>query len=56
MSQEGDLLLTGTPEGVGPVLPGDSVSCALKDGSSGKELLKLDFEAVQREKGYQFIE
>ncbi|KAF9447602.1 hypothetical protein P691DRAFT_782211 [Macrolepiota fuliginosa MF-IS2] len=53
--EEGDLLLTGTPDGVGPVVPGDSVSCALKD-ASGKELLKLEFDAVEREKGYHFVE
>ena len=52
--QEGDLLLTGTPSGVGPVQPGDNVLCALKD-AEGKELLKLEFNAVQRERGYQFV-
>jgi len=53
MLQEGDLILTGTPQGVGPVLPGDQVECALL-GPDGERLLALDFEAVQRQGGYQF--
>ncbi|KAF5357888.1 hypothetical protein D9756_001204 [Leucocoprinus leucothites] len=52
--EEGDLLLTGTPEGVGPVEPGDKVLCALKD-AQGKELLKLEFDAIRRDQGYQFV-
>lgn len=48
------MLLTGTPSGVGPVEPGDSVLCALKD-AEGKELLKLEFNVVRRERGYQFV-
>ena len=51
--QEGDLILTGTPQGVGPILPGDHVECALL-GPEGHRFLTLDFEAVQRQGGYQF--
>lgn len=51
--QEGDLILTGTPSGVGPVVPGDKVECTLKD-STGKQLASLDFAAVQREGGYHY--
>ena len=53
VSQEGDLILTGTPSGVGPVVPGDKVECTLKD-STGKQLASLDFNAVQREGGYHY--
>lgn len=53
LQQEGDLVLTGTPSGVGPVVPGDEVACILAD-ASGKELSSLDFTAVAREGGYQF--
>ena len=52
-SQEGDLILTGTPSGVGPVVPGDKVECTLKD-STGKQLATLDFAAVQRQIGYLY--
>lgn len=51
--QEGDLVLTGTPSGVGPLNPGDTVECALAD-TSGKQLATLDFVAVAREGGYLF--
>jgi acylpyruvate hydrolase len=51
--EEGDVLLTGTPEGVGAVVPGDAVECQLS-GPDGKELLSLNFAAVQRESGYNF--
>ena len=52
--QEGDLILTGTPSGVGPVAPGEKVECTLKD-ASGKVLATLDFAAVQREGGYSYV-
>jgi len=52
--EEGDLVLTGTPSGVGPVNLGDNVECQLVDLSSGKELSKLIFQAVERQGGYQF--
>ena len=52
--QEGDLILTGTPSGVGPLNPGDHVSRTLEDITSGKTLGTLDFDTVQREGGYLF--
>ncbi|THV04001.1 hypothetical protein K435DRAFT_714993 [Dendrothele bispora CBS 962.96] len=51
--EEGDLVLTGTPSGVGPVVAGDKVECLLAD-PSGKELDSIVFTAVNREGGYQF--
>ncbi|OJA10218.1 hypothetical protein AZE42_05514 [Rhizopogon vesiculosus] len=51
--EEGDLILTGTPSGVGPLSPGDSVECALAD-STGKVLDEVKFTAVSRDAGYQF--
>ncbi|KAJ3514205.1 hypothetical protein NLJ89_g2506 [Agrocybe chaxingu] len=53
--EEGDVILTGTPSGVGPIQPGDKIECALSQ-PNGEELLKLDFEAIQREGGYSFKE
>lgn len=54
--KEGDVILTGTPSGVGPVVPGDKVACQLSRSASdgGEELISLEFEAVQREGGYRF--
>ncbi|KAJ4478433.1 hypothetical protein J3R30DRAFT_3657617 [Lentinula aciculospora] len=51
--EEGDLVLTGTPAGVGPIKAGDQVECALED-AEGKEMAKLSFGVADREGGYQF--
>lgn len=48
------MILTGTPSGVGPVQPGDKVDCTLEDNSTGMELAKFEFEAVQRDGKYEF--
>jgi len=52
--ETGDVILTGTPSGVGPVEPGDKVDCSLKDNATGVELAKLEFEAVERVGRYEF--
>ncbi|KAF7298316.1 FAA-hydrolase domain-containing protein [Mycena kentingensis (nom. inval.)] len=52
--EEGDLILTGTPEGVSQVSPGDKVECTLVDTASGKQLALLEFDAVSRAGGYKF--
>lgn len=51
--EEGDLLLTGTPEGVGPVKNGDKLLAALET-ADGKELLKWAGIAKDRVGGYKF--
>ncbi|KAF8121977.1 hypothetical protein EV363DRAFT_1275548 [Boletus edulis] len=51
--EEGDLILTGTPSGVGPVAPGDTVECTLAE-PSGKILDQLTFTAISRNGGYLF--
>jgi acylpyruvate hydrolase len=52
--QDGDLLLTGTPSGVGPIKDGDVITCSLWDLPSGKELSKLKFNAAGRAGGYEY--
>ncbi|EPQ57775.1 hypothetical protein GLOTRDRAFT_114416 [Gloeophyllum trabeum ATCC 11539] len=52
--EEGDLVLTGTPSGVGPLSPGETVECELLDTVSGKQLSSLKFYAVERQGGYHF--
>jgi acylpyruvate hydrolase len=52
--QEGDLLLTGTPSGVGPFEPSDDISCGLIDASTGQVLAELRHGVVARESGYTF--
>ncbi|KAK9896363.1 hypothetical protein P389DRAFT_78282 [Cystobasidium minutum MCA 4210] len=51
--EEGDLLLTGTPEGVGPVKNGDKLLAALET-ADGKQLLKWAGTAKDRVGGYKF--
>lgn len=52
--EEGDLILTGTPSGVGAIVPGDQVECTLSDPSTGKQLATLSFGVVERNGGYEF--
>ncbi|PSR77574.1 hypothetical protein PHLCEN_2v7764 [Hermanssonia centrifuga] len=52
--QEGDLVLTGTPSGIGPIVEGDKVECLLSDPTSGKILASLNFGAVNRVAGYSY--
>ncbi|KAJ3770477.1 hypothetical protein FB446DRAFT_744247 [Lentinula raphanica] len=51
--EEGDLVLTGTPAGVGPIVAGDEVECALSE-EEGKDLGMLNFSVVDRQGGYMF--
>ncbi|KAJ2775199.1 hypothetical protein IWQ56_000196 [Coemansia nantahalensis] len=44
--EEGDLVLTGTPKGVGPIQPGEHVTAGLE--YRGEELSRLEFDAVAR--------
>jgi acylpyruvate hydrolase len=54
--EEGDIILTGTPKGVGPVVPGDVMRAGVKIG--GKELKEGYIEvAVEESKSsYEFQE
>jgi len=52
--ETGDVILTGTPAGVGPVKPGDKVECRLEDDGTNVELAKFEFEAVERNGRYEF--
>ena len=44
--REGDLIFTGTPEGVARVEPGDNLVCALRNGGESHELIRLELEIV----------
>ncbi|KAJ1752975.1 hypothetical protein LPJ79_000797 [Coemansia sp. RSA 1821] len=44
--EEGDLVLTGTPKGVGPIEPGEHVVAGLE--YEGQELSRIEFDAVER--------
>ncbi|EST07726.1 Fumarylacetoacetase, C-terminal [Kalmanozyma brasiliensis GHG001] len=51
--EEGDLLLTGTPSGVGEVKDGDVMHCGLED-QSGNLLEQLKINVANRVGGYEF--
>ncbi|OMP87370.1 putative hydrolase, partial [Diplodia seriata] len=52
--EKGDIVLTGTPKGVGPVATGDIMKAALSYGD--KELATLDVDVKDREGLYEFKE
>jgi acylpyruvate hydrolase len=53
--EEGDLVLTGTPAGVGRVVVGDKVECALVDGTTKEELQRITFGVRDRVAGYLYM-
>jgi len=53
--ESGDLVLTGTPAGVGPVVAGDKVECALVDATTNVELQRITFGVRDRVAGYRYL-
>ncbi|KAG8813631.1 Acylpyruvase fahd1, mitochondrial [Serendipita sp. 400] len=52
--EEGDLILTGTPEGVGPISAGDAITAGIQVPDSEQTLATLDLKAVDRNGPYSF--
>jgi len=54
--EKGDIVLTGTPKGVGPVVPGDVMVAGLKVG--GKELpeARIEVQVEESTSTYEFKE
>lgn len=44
----GDVVLTGTPKGVGPIKAGDVITAGLKPGSADKDLMRVTFNVADR--------
>jgi acylpyruvate hydrolase len=53
--EEGDLILTGTPAGVGPIVAGDKIECALVDAGTTEVLERVDFGVTDRVGGYFYV-
>jgi acylpyruvate hydrolase len=53
--EEGDLILTGTPAGVGPIVTGDKIECALVDATTNEVLERVDFGVRDRVGGYPYM-
>jgi acylpyruvate hydrolase len=45
----GDVMLTGTPKGVGQIVQGDVVTCGLRVGSEEKDILGMKFDVKDRQ-------
>lgn len=44
----GDVILTGTPSGVGPVKAGDVITAGMKPGKAEKDIVSLRFNVADR--------
>ena len=49
--ERGDLILTGTPKGVGPVFPGDTLTAGLRVDGQEIEEGRIEVEVKEREGG-----
>ena len=54
--EKGDIVLTGTPKGVGPVVPGDVMRAGLKVGGKELEEAKIEVEVEESNSTYVFKE
>ncbi|KAI8142717.1 hypothetical protein BJV82DRAFT_614029 [Fennellomyces sp. T-0311] len=46
--EAGDVVLTGTPSGVGPISPGDVITAGLKPAGAGKDLMNVQYSVAAR--------
>ncbi|TVY32901.1 putative hydrolase [Lachnellula subtilissima] len=54
--EKGDIILTGTPKGVGAVVPGDVIKAGLKVGGKELEEAKIDVVVEESTSTYEFKE
>ncbi|TVY52401.1 putative hydrolase [Lachnellula suecica] len=54
--EKGDIVLTGTPKGVGPVVPGDVMRAGLKIGGKELEEAKIEVQVEESTSTYEFKE
>lgn len=53
--QPGDVILTGTPSGVGPIKAGDKITAGVADPSApDSPIASLELDVVSRDAGYEF--
>ncbi|KAF1798915.1 hypothetical protein V8B55DRAFT_1521237 [Mucor lusitanicus] len=45
----GDVILTGTPSGVGPIKAGDVITAGMKPGKADKDIVSLKFNVADRQ-------
>lgn len=54
--EKGDIVLTGTPKGVGPVLAGDRMSAGIRKDGEEIEEGRIEVDVIEREGPYEFKE
>ncbi|KAJ9157801.1 Fumarylacetoacetate hydrolase [Pleurostoma richardsiae] len=54
--QEGDIVLTGTPKGVGPVVPGDVMRAGIRVGGKELEEGKIEIPVEESTSAYEYSE
>lgn len=45
----GDVILTGTPSGVGPIQSGDLVTAGMKVGTANEDVVQIRFDVADRQ-------
>lgn len=46
--EAGDVILTGTPSGVGPIKAGDIITAGMKPGNADKDIVQVKFNVADR--------
>lgn len=54
--ERGDIVLTGTPKGVGPVVPGDVMRAGIRVGGRELEEAKIEVAVEESTSSYEFAE
>ncbi len=54
--ERGDIVLTGTPKGVGPVVPGDVLRAGIRVGGKELEEAKIEVNIEESAGSYEFTE
>lgn len=54
--EKGDIVLTGTPKGVGPVVPGDVMKAGIKVGGKELEEAKIEVKVEESTSTYEYAE
>ncbi|RYP23098.1 hypothetical protein DL765_001353 [Monosporascus sp. GIB2] len=54
--EQGDIVLTGTPKGVGPVVPGDVMRAGIKVDGKELEEAKMEVKVEESTSSYEFAE
>lgn len=54
--EQGDIVLTGTPKGVGPVVPGDVLRAGIKVNGKELEEAKIEVGVEESTSSYEFTE